>query len=141
MAIAYGLKRRGMKVVIASRTISRSQALARRLGCSAEEWGNRHRIEPELLVNCTPVGMHPNVDATPFEKHYLKPHMIVFDTVYNPENTLLIKEATARGCRLVTGVEMFVRQAQLQFELFTGKQASAEQMRESLKRAVGPAKY
>ncbi len=85
--------------------------------------------------------MHPNVDATPFDKHYLRPNMVVFDTVYNPENTLLVKDARSQGCTVVTGVDMFVRQAQLQFHLFTGQQADAVAMRESLKRAVGPAKF
>ena len=47
----------------------------------------------DIVVNCTPVGMHPNVDESPFNKSHLKPTMIVFDTVYNPESTLLLKEA------------------------------------------------
>ena len=68
--------------------------------------------------------MHPNVDETPFGKSYLKPAMIVFDTVYNPESTLLLKEAKSHGCRTVTGVEMFIRQAALQFMLFTGQRSA-----------------
>ena len=66
--------------------------------------------------------MHPNVDESPFEKHHLRPSMIVFDAVYNPENTLLVKEARSRNCTVITGVEMFVRQACRQFQLFTGKE-------------------
>ena len=77
----------------------------------------------EVLVNCTPVGMHPNVDESPIAKSHLKPTMIVFDTVYNPESTLLLKEAREKGCKIVTGVEMFIRQAALQFLLFTGQEA------------------
>ena len=50
--------------------------------------------------------------------------MIVFDTIYNPEQTLLIKQARSRDCRTVTGIEMFVRQAELQFKLFSGEAAS-----------------
>ena len=65
----------------------------------------------DILVNCTPVGMHPNVDDTPLDKHYLRPSMVVFDAVYNPENTLLVKEARSRNCTVVGGIEMFVRQA------------------------------
>ncbi len=57
------------------------------------------------------------------KKHHLKATTLVFDTVYNPENTLLIKEARSQGCTVVTGVEMFVRQAGLQFKLFTGQEA------------------
>ncbi len=66
--------------------------------------------------------------------------MVVFDAVYNPENTLLIKEARARNCKVVTGVEMFVRQACLQFKLFTGHEGPADLMRDVLKRATAAAK-
>jgi 3-dehydroquinate dehydratase/shikimate dehydrogenase len=105
------------------------------------EWAARHIPDTEIIVNCTPVGMHPNVDETPFNKSVLKPAMIVFDTVYNPESTLLLKEAKSHGCRVVTGVEMFIRQAALQFLLFTGKEAPEPLMRETLKRAIGPVRY
>ena len=47
----------------------------------------------DCVVNATPVGMHPNVDESPYDKEHLRPYMVVFDTVYNPENTLLVKEA------------------------------------------------
>jgi 3-dehydroquinate dehydratase / shikimate dehydrogenase len=104
------------------------------------EWGARH-VAAEIIVNCTPVGMHPNVDESPFNKSNLKPSMVVFDTVYNPESTLLLKESRSHGCRIVTGVEMFIRQAKLQFALFTGMEASEARMRETLKRAIGPTKY
>ena len=66
--------------------------------------------------------------------------MVVFDTVYNPENTLLIKQARAAGCRLVTGVDMFVRQAAIQFEIWQGSPAPQQVMREALKRATASAK-
>ena len=85
--------------------------------------------------------MHPNVDETPYEKHHLRPSAIVFDAVYNPENTLLIKDARSRNCMAITGVEMFVRQAGRQFELFTGQEAPADLMRETIRRAIGAAKY
>ena len=141
-AIAYGLKQpRG------DRDDRRPHAAAGRSrwrpGWSAR-WSNgvaRYTVNPDVLINCTPVGMHPNVDATPFEKHHLRPSMLVFDTVYNPENTLLIKDARSQSCTVVTGVEMFIRQAGLQFKLFTGQEAPSELMREVLKRAIGPAKY
>ena len=94
----------------------------------------------DILVNCTPVGMHPNVDETPYEKHHLRPSMVVFDAVYNPENTLLIKDARSRNCTVVTGVEMFVRQACLQFKLFTGQEGPADLMRDVIRRAIGAAK-
>jgi 3-dehydroquinate dehydratase/shikimate dehydrogenase len=140
-AIGFGLRSVGAHVVVAGRTAQRAQQLADTLKCKTVDWHNRYSVQPDLLVNCTPVGMHPNVDATPYDKHHLRPSMIVFDTVYNPENTLLIKEANSQSCRVVTGVEMFVRQACLQFKLFTGQEAPSDLMREVLKRAIGPARY
>jgi 3-dehydroquinate dehydratase/shikimate dehydrogenase len=140
-AITYGLARRGAKPTVASRTRGRAQFLAESFGCRSVDWQARHNADVDILINCTPVGMHPNVDETPFHKSYLKPAMIVFDTVYNPESTLLLKEARSHGCRAVTGVEMFIRQAALQFLLFTGSEAPQGLMRETLKRAIGPVKY
>ena len=64
--------------------------------------------------------------------------MIVMDTVYTPETTLLIKEARARGCAVQTGVDMFVRQAAHQFQLFTGHDAPLDLMRKLAKRALSP---
>lgn len=139
-AIAYGLIRRGADVTIASRTRERANRLAEALGCSAIDWGMRHNGSYDLLVNCTPVGMHPNVDESPFDKAYLTHNMVVFDTVYNPENTLLVKEARFRGCTVITGVEMFVRQAVLQFKLFTGMEPPSELIRDVLKRATSAAR-
>jgi 3-dehydroquinate dehydratase/shikimate dehydrogenase len=140
-AIGFGLRRLGASVVIAGRTSQRAQQLADALKCKTLDWANRYSLQPDVLVNCTPVGMHPNVDATPYDKHHLRPSMVVFDTVYNPENTLLIKDARSQSCTVVTGVEMFVRQACLQFKLFTGQEAPSDLMRDVLKRAIGPAKY
>ncbi len=139
-ALAYGLVKHGASVVISSRTLKRAMALAQAVGGEAIDWDNRHGISPDIIVNCTPVGMHPNVDETPYDKRHMRPDVVVFDTVYNPENTLLIKDARSQGAIVVTGVEMFVRQAALQFKLLTGKDAPAELMRDTLKRAIGPAK-
>ena len=120
MAIGYGLCRRGAEVIIADGVARQANLLAKRLDCRSVDWSLRHNVTADVLVNCTPVGMHPNVDESPYDKHYLRPSMIVFDVVYNPENTLLVKEARNRNCTVVTGVDMFVRQACLQFKLFTG---------------------
>ncbi len=82
--------------------------------------------------------MHPNLDETPVHPSYLKAGMTVFDAVYTPETTLLVKEARDRGCQVVTGVELFVRQAALQFQLFTGRPPPVELMRKAVKRALSP---
>ena len=140
-AIAYGLVRRGMQVVVSDIVPRQALTLAQRLDCRSIEWSARHSVMADLVANCTPLGMHPNVDETPYEKHHLRPSMIVFDAVYNPENTLLVKDARSRNCTVITGVDMFVRQACLQFELFTGEEGPAEVMREAIRRAIGAAKY
>jgi len=139
-AIAYGLIRRGAKVVLTDAVPERAQHLAQRLKCRSTEWSLRHAVSADVLINCTPVGMHPNVDETPYARHHLRPAMVVFDAVYNPENTLLVKDARARNCKVVTGVDMFVRQACLQFKLFTGHDGPAELMREVVKRATAAAR-
>ncbi|NQT13267.1 MAG: type I 3-dehydroquinate dehydratase, partial [Planctomycetes bacterium] len=92
-AIAFGLIRHGAKVMLTDGDPERAVELAEKLDCRAVEWSARHSASADVLVNCTPVGMHPEVNETPFEKHHLRPGMIVFDVVYNPENTLLVKEA------------------------------------------------
>ena len=125
-------------MTIANRTGDKSQKLAQEVGCRAVDWAARHSVVCDLLVNCTSVGMHPNVDESPIHPSFLKPGLTVFDTVYTPETTLLVKDARARGCNVVTGVDMFVRQAALQFRLFTGREAPLELMRKVVRRALSP---
>jgi len=66
---------------------------------------------------------------------------VVFDTVYNPEQTLFIKHARAADCITVTGVDMFVRQAEKQFKLFTGKDPDVDLIRDVIKKSISAAKY
>ena len=139
-AVAFGLRERNVEVTVAARTLDRAQAIAKEVGCKVLEWESRHRIPHDCIINATPVGMHPNVNDTPFPRSHLQAYMIVFDTVYNPENTLLIKEARSVGCRTVTGVDMFVRQAAHQFSIWHGSDAPESVMREALKRATASAK-
>ncbi|NDC52826.1 MAG: shikimate dehydrogenase [Planctomycetia bacterium] len=139
-AVAFGLRRHGVDVTIASRTAARSRKVAAEVGCKAVDWAARYRLPYDCLVNATPIGMHPNVDETPFDRDHLRPYMVVFDTVYNPENTLLVKEGRAVGCRIVTGVDMFVRQAAIQFRIWHDREPPLQVMREALKRATASAK-
>ena len=136
--IVYGLRSRGALVTVASRTRQRSDKLAKSFDCKAIDWESRNRALCDVVVNCTPIGMHPNVDESPLSKTSLKPTMLVFDTVYNPESTLLIKDARERNCHVATGVDMFEKQAELQFKLFTKQDAPQGLMRDVLKKAIGP---
>jgi 3-dehydroquinate dehydratase/shikimate dehydrogenase len=126
--------------VVRGRTAARAKALAESLLCRHVTWENRGSEYADILINCTPVGMSPNMDETPFNDNWLREGMIVFDTIYAPENTLLLKEAKDRGCTTVSGVEMFIRQAAAQFERFTGKTASLDELRETLRRGISAAR-
>ncbi len=138
MAIGAGVVKNGGILMIASRTHSRAKELAERLGCQHVLWENRGAQYGDVLINCTPIGMHPNVDESPFADNWLRDGMLVFDTIYNPENTLLIKQAKQRDCQTVSGLEMFIRQAAAQFELFTSQPAPIEYMRETLRQELSP---
>ena len=140
-AIAFSLVRKNAKVLITARNPKKSEALADWLKCDTVPWEEREEQEPSVLVNCTPVGMHPKMDETPFDVKNMPKNTIVFDTIYNPERTLLIKQAREFGCTVVTGVDMFVRQAAKQFKFFTGKEPVLEDVRYELKRATSAAKY
>ena len=138
-AIAQALHDKGTHVTIASRTHERAAKLAEEIGCKVCDWQARHNVTPcEIVINCTPVGMHPNVNETPLHASFLKPGLIVFDTIYNPEHTQLISDAKQRGCTIITGVDMFVRQAAAQFERFTGLVPPQDQMRELMRKALLP---
>ncbi len=140
-AIGYGLRQRGADVVIASRTQARAEDLARAIGGRAITWGQRHDLRVGILVNCTPIGMHPDIDSSPYLADKLHSDAIVFDTVYTPEQTLFIKDAKAKGCFVINGLDMFVRQAAYQYKLFTGLEPPSRLMRDTVKRLTSPVKY
>jgi len=83
----------------------------------------------DVIIHCTPVGMHPKEDASLIPIDLFRPGQVVFDIVYTPLETKLIAEARESGLKVITGVEMFINQAILQFEKFTGVDAPLEVMR------------
>jgi shikimate dehydrogenase len=95
--------------------------------------------ESQVLIHCTPVGMHPDTDASAVPKSLLHRDLVVMDIVYNPLKTRLLAEAEERGLKTISGVEMFVNQAVMQFELWTGKTAPRQVMREVALTHLGPA--
>ena len=90
----------------------------------------------DILVNATSVGMSPNIDETPVPAKLLKPGLVVFDIVYNPIKTRLLREAEAAGARAISGLEMLVWQGVLAFEMWTGLKAPLEIMRKAAIRAL-----
>ena len=134
-ALAFGAAARGANVVIANRSASKAIALAAQLnsippakGVALEEVASG-KVTGDVLVNTTSVGMHPLEDETPVPAAALSGYSLVFDAVYTPLQTRLLREAAAAGCAVVTGDEMFVGQAADQFRLFTAKEAPVELMR------------
>ena len=127
-AIVAGLVHCGADVTIYNRTVSRAERLAEELSCAAAGLDALDALAAEIVINCTSVGMHPNVARCPL-KAIPSCVKVVFDTIYNPIETLLLARARQAGCTCVGGVEMFVNQAVGQFETWTGKPAPREVMR------------
>lgn len=94
-----------------------------------EESVLRETAACEILLHCSPVGMHPHPGQSLVPPGALRPGLVVFDAVYNPRRTRLLQDAATAGCRTVEGIEMFLGQAYVQFELWTGAKAPREVMR------------
>ncbi|KAJ6853982.1 bifunctional 3-dehydroquinate dehydratase/shikimate dehydrogenase, chloroplastic-like isoform X1 [Iris pallida] len=133
-ALAVGAKHKGAKVVVANRTYDRAREVAELVGGQAltlADLENYQAAEGAVLANTTSVGMYPNIHDSPLSsKKALSSYSVVFDAIYNPKVTRLMREAAECGATLVSGSEMFVRQAMGQFELFTGSPAPADLMRD-----------
>lgn len=87
-----------------------------------------HRI----VFNATPVGMAPQVALSPFPSRYMHPDMIVFDSIYHPRETQLLRDARNVGATTIAGWEMLLHQGTAQFEIYTGRKAPVDVMRECL---------
>jgi 3-dehydroquinate dehydratase/shikimate dehydrogenase len=131
-AIVAGLSDACAKTKIYNRTIQKAERLAAEFGCEFAGLDDLKNLDAELVINCTSIGMHPNVDATPLPQEYLKKGMAVFDTVYNPAETLLLKQAKKKRLKRIDGLSMFINQAMAQFKLFTGKNATPKLMRKAV---------
>jgi len=93
--------------------------------------------ETQILIHCTPIGMHPKTEESVVPKSMMHDDLAVMDIVYNPLKTKLLSDAEERGLKTVPGVEMFVNQAIVQFELWTGKSAPRDVMRDVVLRHLG----
>jgi shikimate 5-dehydrogenase len=128
-AYVHGLTARGAQVFVADIDAARRDALAAETGAVAVGPEAIGQIAPRILMNATPVGMWPKVDATPVDARLLTADMVVFDAVYNPLETRLLRDAATAGCVTISGAEQFIAQAVEQFELWTGRPAPADLMR------------
>ncbi len=123
--MALGRELREKTPVEVTSELITEDSLARRVG------------EAEIILHATPVGMHPKEDESLVPKALLPPNAAVMDIVYNPLKTRLLREAEERGLKTVSGLEMFVNQAALQFEAWTGETAPVDLMREVVLENLG----
>jgi shikimate dehydrogenase len=123
-AVVYALLNDGWNVTIASRRIEQAQELAMQFKNTNVMELNFQTFKPStfnLLVNTTPVGMTPNINQSPMpEKLSLPSNTFIYDLVYNPRETKLVKDAHAQGLQAATGLGMLIEQAALAFEIWTG---------------------
>jgi len=131
-AIVAGLRDVGAQVTIYNRTVPKAEKLAGEFGCVFAGLDELPKLEAKLLINCTSIGMHPDTDASSLPESVLKKDMAVFDTVYNPAETLLLRQANRAGAKTIDGLSMFVNQAAAQFKLFTGHDANLNLMRKTV---------
>jgi 3-dehydroquinate dehydratase/shikimate dehydrogenase len=131
-AIVAGLSDADANIYIYNRTVKKAEKLAAEFNCDFAPLDDLKNIDAKLVVNCTSIGMYPKVDATPVPKECLKKDMAVFDTVYNPAETLLLKQAKQAGAKTIDGISMFVNQGLAQFKLFTNTDGNAELMRKTI---------
>ena len=148
-AISFILAERGAHLVILNRLLELDWAeeLAGRLSSVfTQEVKALELVEENLsgvlpaadiLVNTTSVGMSPNINETPVPAKLLRPGLVVFDIVYNPIKTRLLKEAEAADAETISGVDMFVWQGALAFERWTGQKAPLDLMKREVIKALG----
>ena len=130
-AIGYGVYEKGAKITVTyNKNKEKGLQLARELKAKVVNIKNAGEEEIDVLINCSPVGMSPNQGETPISSRYLRNGMVVFDSVYNPLETRLIREAKEVGCVTISGIELFVNQAVAQLDLWTGQKVSTNLMRD-----------
>jgi 3-dehydroquinate dehydratase / shikimate dehydrogenase len=125
-AAVYGLKERGAEVYILNRTLGPAQKLARSARARLVKRADLKKLAFDVIINATSVGMG-NTKESPLNENEIKARY-VFDMVYDPPETRLMKMAKAAGAEVIPGIEMFVQQAARQFEIWTGKPAPLGEM-------------
>jgi len=131
-AIVAGLTFAGADVTVYNRTLGKAQQLARVFDCRAASLDELADINAKLIVNCTSVGMYPNVDETILDEDQITSDMIVFDTVGNPVETKLLRIAAEKGAKTIRGIDMLINQAMGQYKLFTCKDADKQVMQNAV---------
>jgi 3-dehydroquinate dehydratase/shikimate dehydrogenase len=127
-AAVFGCRDKGAEVFILNRTPETAQKLARQAGAKTIKREAVAKAGFDVIINATPVGMAGVKSSSPLLEPADLVARYVFDLVYNPIDTPLLKMARAKGIAVITGIEMFVQQGARQFEIWTGKPAPEEEM-------------
>ncbi len=141
-AVVYGLSRTWKQVYVAARRLEQAQELADdlRLHTTSSECSitplshdsqslRQVKNECDLIVNATPLGMFPDIESNPWpEGEPLPKNVVIYDLVYNPSITALVRFGRAGGRMAVSGLGMLIEQAGLAFECWTGKKPSRERL-------------
>ena len=135
-AIGFGLQEKGAHFLLASRTESRGRALAQTLECQWISLEDTEKMEGDILVNATSVGMVPEVENSPVPDFVVPRFQVVMDIVYAPMQTRLLETAEKSGCQSINGIEMLLYQGVAQFEMWTGEKAPVDVMRTALLKAI-----
>ncbi len=133
-AVVEALGSGGAAVTICARSTDRAEAVARMTTSQVTPWPSPAGSW-DVLVNATPVGTHPHVEESPLPDGPFD-GQLVYDLIYNPPETRLLRDAAAAGCRTVGGLDMLVAQAQRQFEWWTGSRAAERTMRDAARAAL-----
>jgi shikimate dehydrogenase len=138
-AIAVHFSDLGAEIGIFNRTPERARKLAQDVhgtGYGLDELPRRVK-NCDILINTTTMGMKPNTSATILTREHLREGMAVFDIVYNPLQTTLLREAEAAGAKTVSGVGMLVHQGAEAFRIWTGREPPVETMRQAVLEGLG----
>lgn len=130
-AAAYGVIKEGGFPFIVNRTLENGKVLSRKLNCPFYSLTEIGKIKADCLINTTPVGMYPK-DKSPVKAAALNNYKYVMDVIYNPLKTKLLKDAEGKGCRIISGLDMFVNQGAQQLRLWTGKEPPRKLMKKIL---------
>jgi 3-dehydroquinate dehydratase/shikimate dehydrogenase len=139
-AVAFGIADRRGLITISNRDPKKALELSKKIGAETVLWEDRNKVDFDILINATKIGMFPEENNCPMEASFFEKdlsRLTVFDAVYSPINTKLLKMSKKQGAKIANGLDMYIGQAMAQFELWTGIKPSYEEMeklsREALK--------
>lgn len=139
-AALYGLAQSGAMVLVINRTVEKAQAMIDTMGITTARVVTASEAlesNSSLLVNATSVGLSPNTEDSPWERTLPLPNgIVVYDMIYRPAVTALMRQAEAQHLRAINGLGMLVRQGAASFEIWTGRKAPIEVMFDAVEAAL-----